>query len=173
MNRKFSWTDVLWAAASATSLAALILSALTYRTLRDHAAASGRFCADIDKLRPLQARADRCDAARMAFEAVSNAVSAAPLGVMRERLPDCRTDGLKEDRVEQIPGWILHRQSMALGDVAVERILPVIAGIEAQRPPWRLTRFVVEGSPRGAGFGRVELHWESLERAGGRTVQDR
>jgi hypothetical protein len=157
---------MLWAAAGAILAAALILSAFSYHALRDHAASSAKFCADIGRLRALQARADRCDGALKAFEAVSGSVTSSPLAIMRERLPDCRADMLKEDRAEQIPGWILKRQSLALVDVALARVLPVIAEIEGrQRPSWRLAQFAVEGSPRGAGFGRVELLWESLERA--------
>ena len=165
MSKALSKSVVLWTVAGVSLLAALALSFLSYQTLRAYAASSRRLGADIGQLRTLQVRADRCDAARMAFEAVSNSVSSAPLGVLRERLPDCRADALKEDRAEQIPGWVLHRQSMTIGDVAVARVMPVIAAIESQRPPWRLTRFTVDGSPRGAGFGRVELHWEAPERA--------
>ena len=165
MSKAIAWPAMLWGAAGVSLLAALVLSVISYRTLRDYAVSSGRLGADIGRLQALQARADRYDAARKAFEAVTNSVSPAPLGALQKRLPDCRVDGLKEDRADQMPGWALHRQSLAIGDVAVERILPVVAALETQRPPWRLIRFAGEGSPRGAGFGRVELSWESLERA--------
>lgn len=173
MSRQPSRFIVLWLLAAVLLLAGLALSGLSYRALRDHEAGSRRLGLEIARLRELQARADRCDAARAAFEALPAAQSPAPLCVVREQLPQCRADALKEDRTEQMPGWTLHRQSLTVGDVSMSQLLPVIAAIEAQRPPWLMTRFAVTGSPRGPGFGCVELGWEALERGDAKPAPGR
>lgn len=160
----------LWIGAAALVVLAAggFMTASARDLLRAHASFVVRANEEFRTLELLRRRVDRVESARRLVESTpADAQAALPSSLLQSALKECRVDLVKDERQDAVPGWVIRRQRLAIADVAAGQLMPVLAKLDAVRPPWRLRRIAAQASARGAGFVRVELLFETLERSGG------
>jgi hypothetical protein len=166
MNRAGNFNLWIGGAALALLAAGGLMTLSTLRLMRERASTAVRVNGEFRALQSLSKRVARVESARQLVERTAATNAALPSVLLQSSLKDCRVDVVKEERQDAVPGWVVRRQRLAISDVAMEQLSPVLATIDAVRPPWRLHRLAAQASARGPGFARVEMVFETVERTG-------
>ncbi len=157
-----SLRPVLWIGGVVALVASAVMTTATLKALREGADRLAGKCALLDELQQLgESHADYA-AARRAFEALDARSSANFEQAVQEALARRKPEDVRRDRENLSPGWAVERVEIYLTELPFEELAPLLQQAESLRPPWRLTRCVLSGSPRAAGTGRATLQFERI-----------
>lgn len=60
--------------------------------------------------------------------------------------------------------WFLHAADLKIPEVSMQSLAPIIAGIESEKPPWRVTGCAIHATGNQPGTVRASLTLEALSK---------
>jgi len=60
------------------------------------------------------------------------------------------------------PGWVALQKELTFRAVPLAPVMGLVGHAQNTRPPWRLTKCVIQASPATPGTGQVVLRFEAL-----------
>jgi len=154
---------VLWLAGG---LAMASSVALTLATLRDLEEALPRLegkAGNVSELRRLGDDVAEYHAAQRMFAELGDGAARVSFDqLVAAALPGHKPEDIRRHRASFGPGWTVEHVEVYLPEVPFESLVPLIEAAETLRPPWRLTKCVLSGSPRAPGTGRATLQFERI-----------
>ena len=164
-NKMYNWDAVLWGAAAAALAAGLLWTARNAAVLPARVEALRARAAVWDRLRAVET--EQADARRQlaALNDLPRPARAAPLAQLAaEFTPAARPEILDRGAQTLADGWRARRMELQYSEADLETVGAMLAAAAGQRPPWTLRSCKIEASSRQAGYGRVILQLEALER---------
>jgi hypothetical protein len=159
------WLDrTLWMSVIAVGALSLFLTARQFVYMR---AASGRLARKVEelgRLLVLQDELQRDEAARKRYEAIETGQPASLGGPLKEVVSEPEKLDIRDTVREAVPGWVVRQKEITFGDVPLGKAMEFVRTVEAQRPPWRLTKCVIRASSHTEGVAQTVLVLDALER---------
>lgn len=120
--------------------------------------------ADMSKLLAFGEELGMYDAARQAFGELADEAPALVADALAAALPGYEMADLRAGSADLAEGWRVHSKEIVLDEVPLPEVMLFVQQMEAGRPPWRLEKIIIKASSQKAGFGRVILSMEALEK---------
>jgi len=155
----------LWFLAALAVLLAGIL--MTLQEVRHLAAVSRRLTrkhGEMARLQQLAGEVARGEETIREFGALSDRRPGSLRGLLDRTFPGSKAQDVRESVRESVPGWIVRQVEIAFSEAGIAEVAAFVAAAEAQRPPWRLARCLVNSSPHTPGAAQVVLQLETAEK---------
>ena len=101
------------------------------------------------------------DAVRM-FEALPDKRPTPLVSLVREQIPDAAKEVRRRDARPAADNWQAQRWEVDLDNIPLNQLGVLLAGLESERPPWRLIEASIRAADRDADRARVTLLLEGL-----------
>ncbi len=155
---------IIWAGAALFLAAGLVLAVQSARGIRSSAEKLDRKLRDIGELRALEDQEKRYVLAQQMYEKLPNKHPGSLDGAFKEALSPHKADDSRETRKELGQGWVAHQKEFSFGEIPVAKIVEFVRKAEAQRPPWILTKCVINSAPGTGGTAQVSIQLEAVEK---------
>lgn len=164
-NKTYNWDAVIWGAAAAVLAAGMLWTARNAAVLPARVEALRARAAVWDRLRAVEAEQAAARRQLAVLNDLPRPARAAPLAQLAaEFTPAARPEILDRGAQTLADGWRARRMELQYSEADLETVGAMLAAAAGQRPPWTLRSCKIEASPRQAGYGRVILQLEALER---------
>ena len=154
----------IWAFVAALLLAGVGLSVQTAGKIRDTRVRVERKLHDLEKLRAIESRVRRGEAARQAVESMPRRSVEPLLPLVQASFGVVKDEDCRETRRDLVPGWIVRQTEISFNEVPFADVMELIHKAEAFQPPWRLAKCTLRAAPGLPGAGQAVLQLEAVQR---------
>ena len=163
---------LLWLAAAAALAIGAALSGYAARHIAASKTRLTRELHDLDTLRAVEADLRRYEAAWETFQKGTLDPPISLVDLLPQVLPEVKAEEMRDLSVHSVPGWMIRRKEITLGQAPLGKAMEFVRRAEAPptnmearvRPPWRLAKCVLRASSADPGIGQAVLIMETVER---------
>jgi len=155
---------VLRVGAVLTMSAGILFMLTTLRTLRRNSDKLQTHAKHMKVLLELEQLSCDANTAVHTFEQLPNPHPVPIRQLLRDVVGDQDYSAQAPPPKPMIKGWLVRQMDISFTNIELGQMAAFLEKAEAQRPPWRLVRYVVHSSSEAGGKGRVSFSLEALDK---------
>jgi hypothetical protein len=155
---------VLWLAACASALLALLMSWHTWTRLVQEGKILERKRSDLIQLQNIEHQVRLGDMAQQKLEDGKFVRPVSFAEAVRDLPASLKIGESREERIALRDGWTAVRKEIVFQDAAVSNALALARKMESLQPPWSAAGVTLRSSGKTPGVGQVTLVMEALEK---------